>query len=56
MCKGLTRSSGSIHLLLIPCRHQSLNADTHRELARTRKHSVCSIGRVMLMHIPGQCV
>lgn len=34
-CRGLTRSSGSIHLLLIPCRHQSLNADTYATLACT---------------------
>lgn len=27
MCRGLTRSSRSIHLLLIPSRRQSLNAD-----------------------------
>lgn len=40
MCRGLTRSSGSIHLLLIPCRHQSPNADTHTVLARTYKLSV----------------
>lgn len=34
-CRGLTRSSGSIHLLLISCRHQSLNADTYATLACT---------------------
>lgn len=39
MCRSLTRSSGSIHLLLIPCRHQSPNTNTHAALARTHKLS-----------------
>lgn len=39
MCRGLTRSSGSIHLLLIPCRHQSLNTDTHKENSHAHTHT-----------------
>ena len=37
MYKGLTRSSGSAHLLLIPCRHQSLKMLTHIQFMHARK-------------------
>lgn len=39
MCRSLTGSSGSIHLLLIPSRHQSLNADPPP--SHTHTHSWC---------------
>lgn len=39
-CTSLTGSSGSIHLLLIPSHHQSLNADPASSRTRTRTHSL----------------
>lgn len=43
MCRSLTRSSRSIHLLLIPCRHQSQNAQMR---THTHTHTWCGLCHV----------
>lgn len=51
MCRSLTRSSRSIHLLLIPCHHRSLNADPCKVHARTHlvRPLLCRVHRRFLL-------
>lgn len=58
MCRALTRSSRSIHLLLIPSRRQSLNADPCGARARGRSHAhklsvAPAVPRVLWRFLPG---
>lgn len=54
MCRGLTRSCRSIHLLLIPSRRQSLNADPCGPCTHPHKLGVApAVPRVLWRFLPG---